>query len=97
MYPIDLTPEAFEDLSALRRFDQSRVVESMEIQLCHEPAKETRNRKRLRPNELAEWELRVDNLRVFYDVRADPGTVKVIAIGVKIGSDLYIRGKRYEL
>jgi hypothetical protein len=47
MYRIELTPEAVEDLASLRKFDQTRVVAEIEIQLQHEPAAETRRRKRL--------------------------------------------------
>lgn len=48
---------------------------------------ETRNRKPLRPNPIAPWELRVGNLRVFYDVYDDPEpTVYIHSIGVKSGS-----------
>lgn len=63
--------------------------------MTHEPIRETRNRKQLRPNELAGWELRVDVFRVFYDVSED--IVKVVAIGLKQGNELFIHGERYEL
>lgn len=95
MYQIDLTPEAAEDLESMRKFDARRVVAAIESQLRHEPALETRNRKRLRPNTLAEWELRVDVFRVFYDVRDE--AVRIIAVGVKQGNELFIHGERYEL
>ena len=63
----------------------------------HEPTRGTRNRKRLRPNQLAEWELRVEAFRVFFDVLAEDEIVKVVAIGVKEGNDLFIHGEKYEL
>jgi mRNA-degrading endonuclease RelE of RelBE toxin-antitoxin system len=97
MYRVELTPEAVQDLASLRKFDQVRVVIAMESQLAHEPTVQTRNRKRLRPNQLAEWVLRVDNFRVFYDVLDDSEIVRVIAVGVKIGNDLYVHGQKYEL
>ena len=97
MHDIDLTPEAAEDLATLRKFDQARVVDAIENQLSHEPNTETRNRKRLRPNRLAEWVLRVDEFRVFYDILADSAVVKIVAIGNKEGNDLYIHGEKYEL
>ena len=95
MFRVELTPEAADDLQSMRTFDARRVVAAMESQLTHEPTRETRNRKRLRPNELAEWELRVDVFRVFYDVTDE--VVKVVAIGLKQGNDLFIHGERYEL
>jgi mRNA-degrading endonuclease RelE of RelBE toxin-antitoxin system len=86
-----------DDLESMRKFDQRHLVAAMEIQLAHEPTRETRNRKKLRPNELAEWELRVDVFRVFYDVLQDDEVVKVVAVGLKEGNDLYIHGERFEL
>ena len=56
----------------------------MDEQLVHQPTVETRNRKPMRPNPLAPWELRIGNLRVYYDVEEDPEPVVYIrAIGVK--------------
>jgi mRNA-degrading endonuclease RelE of RelBE toxin-antitoxin system len=95
MFRIELTPEAADDLESMRTFDARRVVAAIESQLTHEPTRETRNRKRLRPNELAEWELRVDVFRVFYDVLDE--VVKIVAIGLKQGNELFIHGERYEL
>lgn len=53
--------------------------------------------QRLRPNALAEWELRLGKFRVFYDVDEQAATVKVEAIGTKEGSTLFIHGEEYEL
>ena len=97
MYEIELTPEAAEDLAAFRKFDQVRIVAGMESQLKHEPRAEARNRKRLRPNKLAEWVLRIDNFRIFYDVLHAEALVKVVAIGEKRGNELYIHGEKYDL
>ena len=97
MYRIELTPEPIEDLATLRKFDQARIVAGMEAQLTHEPATETRNRKRLRPNQLAEWVLQIDNFRVFYDVLQAEAVVKVVAVGVKHRNELYIHGEKYDL
>jgi mRNA-degrading endonuclease RelE of RelBE toxin-antitoxin system len=58
---------------------------------------ETRNRKRLHPNDLAEWELRVGKFRVFYDVDETELRVKVEAVGYKRGSVLIVHGQEYEL
>jgi mRNA-degrading endonuclease RelE of RelBE toxin-antitoxin system len=86
-----------DDLKSMRTFDQRRLVAAMEMQLVHEPTRETRNRKQLCPNNLAEWEHRVEIFRIFYDVDKDDEVVKVVAIGLKEGNDLYIHGTRYEL
>jgi len=41
------------------------IFDAVEKQLMHEPFTETRNKKPLRPNPLAPWELRIGNLWVF--------------------------------
>ncbi len=56
MYEIEFAPSAVEDLRSLRKFEQQQVVGVVEQQLRHQPTVETRNRKRLRPNDLADWE-----------------------------------------
>jgi len=53
-------------------------------QLIHQPTVETRNRKPMRPNPIAPWELRIGDLRVYYDVEEEPEPVVYIrAVGVK--------------
>ncbi len=71
------------------------IVAGVETQLSHEPLVETRNRKRLRANPIAPWELRVRDMRVFYEVD-EPGVVTVLAIGTKRGSRVYIEGEEIE-
>jgi mRNA-degrading endonuclease RelE of RelBE toxin-antitoxin system len=97
VFQIELTPEAVDDLRSLRKTEQKAVFSAIESQLPHQATEETRNRKRLRPNQLAEWEVRVDDLRVFYDVDAENGIVKIEAVGRKQGSKLFVHGEEYEL
>ena len=78
--------------------DRVILFDEIEKQLLHEPLVETRNRKPLRPNPLAPWELRVGDLRVFYEVpEAEPGRVRILAIGEKRGNSLWIGGKEVQL
>ena len=85
----------FRVLTASQR---TLILDSIEKQLIHEPLTKTRNRKPLRPNPLAPWELRIGNLRVFYDVTSeDPKTVQILAVGIKRGNQLYIGGKLVKL
>ena len=97
MYRIELTPEAVADLTVERRFDQVRIIAAIEEQLPYEPDRESRNRKRLRPNRLAEWALRVDNFRIFYDVLSNDQIAKVVAVGRKDGNTLLVHGEEFEL
>ena len=97
MYEIEFTPSARKDLNALRKFEQQAILDAIDEQLRFEPTVETTNRKRLQPNDIAEWELRLGKYRVFYDVEVQVKIVAIQAIGFKIGNELYIRGERREL
>jgi mRNA-degrading endonuclease RelE of RelBE toxin-antitoxin system len=97
MFRIEFTPEAVADLKSFHRYDRQQVVKGIEGQLPHRADEQSRNRKRLRPNRLAEWELRIGDFRVFYDVDLNESLVKIVAIGYKVGSCLYVHGEEYEL
>jgi len=58
---------------------------------------ETRNRKRLHPNETAEWELRIGKFRVFYEVDEVVYIVAIEAIAEKKGASLFFQGEEREL
>lgn len=93
-----MTHEADEHLAGLSARDRATVLESLERQLAHDPTVETRNRKRLRPNPLAPWELRIGRLRVYFDVEQEPRhVVRVLAVGIKDGNRVWIGGQEVEL
>ena len=78
--------------------DRTTVLDAIRRQLLHEPLKETRNRKPLRPNPIAPWELRVGHLRVFYEVAGvESGVVRILAVGRKRRNALMIGGKEVQL
>ncbi|MBI3780734.1 MAG: addiction module toxin RelE [candidate division NC10 bacterium] len=59
-------------------------MDAVDRQLVHRPTIETRNRKPMRPNPIAPWELRIGNLRVYYDVEEEPDSVvQIRAVGIK--------------
>lgn len=97
-YEIRYMPIARDQLRALPTTDQRTVVDKVEEQLRHQAEVETRNRKRMRPNNLATWELRIGDLRVFYEIESAPSEadkptepkVIILAVGVKKGGRLWI-------
>jgi len=97
MYRIEYTADALEDIRAFKRFEQNQIVDEIDNQLQYDPSVETRNRKRLRPNRVAEWELRIGRFRAFYDVREGEKIVIVEAIGYKVHNRLFLHGEEYEL
>ena len=79
---IILAPEADEDFKALKANDRAVVRDAMEEHLRHEPTKTSRSRiKRLRGMRRPQYRLRVEEIRVFYDVTDE--AVEVLAIVAK--------------
>jgi mRNA-degrading endonuclease RelE of RelBE toxin-antitoxin system len=97
MYQIEFDPAARQEVKSLRKFDRRRVLGNIETRLQYEPTVESRNRKRLQPNDVADWELRVGQFRVFYNVDEIELIVRIEAIGIKVGGQLFINGESREL
>ena len=78
-YEIVLAPQAIEDLGRLDAHVRAEVRDALEIHLRHEPTKVSRSRlQRLRGMTRPQYRLRVDGVRVFYDVVG--AEVQVVAI-----------------
>ena len=96
-YEIEITEEAKIDLSFFKAYERKTILAAIREQLSHEPLQETRNRKRLRENPLANWELRCGKFRIFYEVSKNIVTVGIIAVGWKKHNVLYIRNKEVKI
>jgi mRNA-degrading endonuclease RelE of RelBE toxin-antitoxin system len=97
-YRVEYSPECEELIRALSARDRAILLDAVDEQLTHEPTLETRHRKPMRPNPLAPWELRVGDLRVYYDVEdaAEP-VVHIRAVGIKDHNVVRIGGKEIQL
>jgi mRNA interferase RelE/StbE len=88
-FVITLAPEAGEDLRALKANIRAIVRLALETHLRHEPTKTSRSRiKRLRGLAHPQYRLRIDEVRVFYDVTGS--TVEVLAIVAKSEADSWL-------
>jgi len=96
-YRIEYSHAALEHLSWLSKNQQVTVLGAVIAQLEREPNIRTRNRKPLRPNTLGRWELRVGNIRVFYEIEEESLLVDIRAIGIKKGNLLYVAGEVLKL
>ncbi len=98
-FDIGFTQTASDHVRAFRKIDQTLIFDAISDQLRHDATTETRSRKRLSANELADWELRVEDFRVFYDVLDEGGSqsVKVKAVGHKVHNKLFVGGKEVRL
>ena len=96
-YELTFAASVAGQLDFLTAAERRRVLAAIERRLTRDPLVETRNRKPLRPNPLAPWELRVGSLRVFYEVDAlEPNLVNVLTIGNKRGNKLFVSRKEIQ-
>ncbi|NJO50562.1 MAG: hypothetical protein HC840_15215 [Leptolyngbyaceae cyanobacterium RM2_2_4] len=77
--------------------EQKIIRDALTTQLSYEPTVSTRNRKEMRSNLLAVWELRIGNFRVYYDVDEGKSVVNIRAIGIKEGNQVRIGGEIIDL
>ena len=97
-YQIEYSPDTEEHLRALTARQRSMVFDAVDRQLANEPNKETRNRKPMRPNPIAAWELCVRNLWVYYDIAEQPEKrVTTLAVGIKLRNRVRIGDREIEL
>jgi len=99
LYEIRFAQCVRDHMKFLTAAESSVWLDAIGEQLVHAPLVETRNRKPLRPNPLAPWELRVGAMRAFYEVLREPkveapaDVVYVLAVGKKERNLLWIAGK----
>lgn len=92
-FRITITADADRQLRALSVREQ-RILEAAIVgRLRNAPSSPTRAIKRLRSNPLAEFELRVGDLRVLYNVEADE--VILLIVGKKSGNALIVEGEEF--
>jgi len=88
-FDIILAPEAVADLKRLKANVRAVVREALDVYLRHEPEKTSRSRiKRLKALSQPRYRLRVDAIRVFYDV--DKDSVNVLAIVPKSETESWL-------
>jgi mRNA interferase RelE/StbE len=81
-YEIELTEDSKRDIQALRSFERRKILDAIEGHLRHEPTKESQSRiKRLRELARPQYRLRVDDIRIFYDIVDE--VVEIIAVIAK--------------
>lgn len=81
-YEIELNEDSKRDIQTLRSFERRKVLDAIERHLRHEPARESQSRiKRLRELARPQYRLRVDDIRIFYDITDE--VVEIIAVIAK--------------
>ncbi len=96
-YRIAFSRDSLSHLQEFTAREQKIIRDALVEQLSYEPLVPTRNRKEMRPNQLAVWELRISEFRVYYDVDEEESIVDIRAIGIKEGNQIRIGGEIVEL
>jgi mRNA-degrading endonuclease RelE of RelBE toxin-antitoxin system len=97
-YEIEFAAEVERHMRAMTARQRTAIYDGIERHLLNQPAMETRNRKPMRPNPLAAWELRLGELRLYYRVVETPKKiVQIAAVGVKKREQIWIGGERVDL
>ena len=94
-FNITITDDADAQLRALPVREQQILEVAIETRLRDQPDRPTKAIRRLRPNPLAEFELRVRDLRVLYNVERDHSEVVLLIVGRKVGNKLMVGGKEF--
>lgn len=92
-FEITITEEAEAQTRALSVREQRILEAAILARLRDQPTVPTKAIKRLRPNPLAEFELRLGDLRVLYNV--EESEVVVLIVGRKVGNKLIVGNEEF--
>ncbi len=96
-FSVQFSEAASRHLRGLTARQRALVLDEVQRLLTTQPALQTRNRKPLRPNPVSPRELRVQRLRIYYDVQEEGAVVTVEAIGIKVRDVVLIEGREVQL
>jgi mRNA-degrading endonuclease RelE of RelBE toxin-antitoxin system len=92
-FTITITEDADRQFRSLPAREQRILEAVIQSRLLHQPMTPSKAVKRLRPNPLAEFELRAGDLRALYNVEADE--VVILIVGRKVGNTLIVEGEEF--
>lgn len=80
-YDIHYADVASEDIRNLRKSDQRKVLDGVDLHLAHEPKRTSKSRiKAMRQPFWSQYRLRIEDFRVYYDVDDDAMVVSVLGV-----------------
>lgn len=94
-YRITITEVAEAQLWELSVRQQRILRSAIVTRLVDAPTTPTRAIKILRPNPFAQFELRVGDLRVLYNVEEATSEVVLLIVGRKVGNKLIVAGEEF--
>ena len=95
-WSVVLKQSVIADLRWFGKPDGRLLLDEIEQRLSAEPTADTRNLKTLRPNPVAQRELRLfGKYRVLFNLDTDAEEVTVVLVGEKRGDTLLVQGKEF--
>lgn len=95
-FTVRLKESVIDDLRWFGRKNGRLLLEEAEKRLSSDPLTETRNLKTLRPNSVAQRELRLfGKYRVLFNVEPAEEIVTIVLVGEKQGSSLIVQGEQF--
>jgi mRNA-degrading endonuclease RelE of RelBE toxin-antitoxin system len=95
-WDVTLKESVLDDLRWFGKKDRRLILNSAEELLAADPLAETLNLKTLRPNLVAQRELRLfGKIRVLFNVDEETHTVTIVLAGEKKGNVLIVQGEEY--
>ncbi len=93
MYEIIYTQASLADLKWFKKHEQVQIIDAINTHLKYQPDRETRNLKRMKSNLYAQWELRIGNFRILYNIEQEVQIVEIQRLGEKQGNQFFFRGQ----
>jgi mRNA-degrading endonuclease RelE of RelBE toxin-antitoxin system len=95
-WTVRLKESVIDDLRWFGRRDGRILLDEAETRLSADPLSETRAMKTLRPNPVAQRELRLfGKYRVLFNVDEKAEEATIILVGEKRGNALFVRGQEF--
>jgi mRNA-degrading endonuclease RelE of RelBE toxin-antitoxin system len=86
-----------DDLRDFGRREGRKILREAMERLAENPKEESRNMKTLRPNPIAQRELRLfGKYRLLFNVDEESHTATIVLVGEKRGNLLLVQGKEYD-
>jgi mRNA-degrading endonuclease RelE of RelBE toxin-antitoxin system len=92
-FELSITDDAESQMKSLSARERRALETAIMTRLLETPTTPTKSIKRLRPNPLAEFELRVGDVRVLYNVEGNE--VILLIVGRKVGNKLIVEGQEF--
>ncbi|HEV3144628.1 MAG TPA: hypothetical protein VGZ47_12135 [Gemmataceae bacterium] len=96
-WKVTIKDSVIDDLRWFGRKQGRKVLKEAEKKLSQNPHEESRNMKTLRPNRVAQRELRLfGKYRILFNVDDETSTVTIVLAGEKRGDILLVQGEEFE-